>query len=270
MLINFVFLPPLESLFTNIKISTAMDTSAIDPRMMSWEDIKAVLATAALQMQESRQQMQAFIEEADRRSQEADRRSQDADRRSQDADKRSQDADKRSQEADRRSKDADRRSQEAEKRSQETFRKLRELADQFTSTIGHISEGLMAPAAKRIFKQAGFDLNHYYRNLHSKDKNGHAEMEVDLLMLNGSIVIAVEIKTDCRKKDVDHFLRQMPKFKRLFPEFRDKQVLAAVAALNYDKDAAEYAGEQGLLVVRVSENDVFTLEDFNRDQLKRF
>lgn len=256
MLINFVFLPPIESLFTNIKISTAMDTSAIDPRMMSWEDIKAVLATAALQMQESRQQMQAFIEEAEKMSQ--------------DADKRSQDADRRSQEADRRSKDADRRSQEAEKRSQETFRKLRELADQFTSTIGHISEGLMAPAAKRIFKQAGFDLNHYYRNLHSKDKNGHAEMEVDLLMLNGSIVIAVEIKTDCRKKDVDHFLRQMPKFKRLFPEFRDKQVLAAVAALNYDKDAAEYAGEQGLLVVRVSENDVFTLEDFNRDQLKRF
>ena len=254
-----------------------MDTSVLDPKTMSWEDIKAVLAASAIQIQETRQQMQDFIRDADKRSQEADKRSQEADRRSQEADRRSQDAEKRSQEADRRSQDADkrsqeadRRSQEAEKRSQETFRKLRELADQFTSTIGHISEGLMAPAAKRIFKQAGFDLNHYYRNLHSKDKNGHAEMEVDLLMLNGSIVIAVEIKTDCRKKDIDHFLRQMPKFKRLFPEFRDKQVLAAVAALNYDKDAAEYAAEQGLLVIRVSENDVFSLDKFERKSLVQF
>ena len=235
----------------------------MDPGMMSWEDIKAVLAATALQMQESRQQMQAFFQEAEKRSQEADRRSQDAEKRSQEADRRSQDADRRSQEA-------EKRSQEAEKRSQETFRKLRELADQFTSTIGHISEGLMAPAAKRIFKQAGFDLNHYCRNLHSKVKKDQAEMEVDLLMLNGTIAIAVEIKTDCRKKDVDHFLRQMPKFKRLFPEFRDKQVLAAVAALNYDKDAAEYAAEQGLLVIRVSENDVFSLDKFERKSLVQF
>ena len=152
----------------------------------------------------------------------------------------------------------------------ETDIRIREMTEQFTSTTGHISEGLMEPASVRIFKEAGYDIDRYYRNLKKKNKNNQTEMEVDLLMLNETLAIAVEIKTDCRKKDIDHFLRQMPNFKKLFPEYRDKEVLAAVAALNYDRDAAEYAHEQGLLVIRTADGDNFSLDPSDHKSLKRF
>lgn len=152
----------------------------------------------------------------------------------------------------------------------ETDKKIKELAEQFTSTTGHISEGLIAPAAVKIFQDAGFNIDRSYRNLKKKNKLNQLEMEVDLLLLDDTLVIAVEIKTNCRVKDVDRFLRNMAKFKRLFPEYKDKEVLAAVAALHYDNEAAEHAHEQGLLVIRVSENDVFSLDKHNRAELTRF
>lgn len=159
---------------------------------------------------------------------------------------------------------------ETDRLIKENERKYRELAEQFTSTIGHITEGIVEPAAMRVFQEAGYDINRYYRNLHSKMKNNRSEMEVDLLMLDDTIAIVVEIKTDCRKKDIDHFMRQMPKFKRLFPEYRDKEVLAAIAALNYDKDARQHAHEQGMLVISTTDGDLFTLEPCDKKSLQRF
>ena len=63
---------------------------------------------------------------------------------------------------------------------------------------------------------------------------------------------------------------QSPKFKRLFPEYRDKEVFVAVAALNYDRDAIHYAKEQGLLVISTADGDNFTLQPADCKTLKRF
>ncbi len=153
---------------------------------------------------------------------------------------------------------------------QETDKRIKELTEQFTSTTGHISEGLIAPATVKIFQKAGFNIDRSYCNLKKKNKLNQLEMEVDCLLLDDTLVIAVEIKTNCRVKDVDKFLRNMAKFKRLFPEYKDKEVLAAVAALHFDHEAAEHAHEQGLLVIRVSENDVFSLDPHSRAELTRF
>lgn len=48
------------------------------------------------------------------------------------------------------------------------------------------------------------------------------------------------------------------------------QILAAVAAINYDRDAAIYAHDQGLLVISTTDGDNFTLEPSDRKSLKRF
>ena len=245
------------------------------------ENTKQMMLTEARMQQEHERRMAEFerkmaederrkVAEDERRKEDHERRMAEYDRRKEEYDRRMAEYDQRKAEDERRKAEDERLSRETKLQMQETDRKLRELAEQFTSTTGHITEGIMKPAAQRIFQEAGFDISHYLCNMHSKMKNEHAEMEVDLLMLNGTIAIAVEIKTDCRKKDIDHFMRQMAKFKRLFREYRDKEVLAAVAALNYDKDALEYAKKQGLLVITTTDGDLFTLEKFDRARLKRF
>lgn len=231
------------------------------------ENTKQMMLTEARMQQEHERRMAEF----ERKMAEDERRKVAEDeRRKEEYDRRMAEYDQRKADYERRKAEDERLSRETKLQMQETDRKLRELAEQFTSTTGHITEGIMKPAAQRIFQEAGFDISHYLCNMHSKMKNEHAEMEVDLLMLNGTIAIAVEIKTDCRKKDIDHFMRQMAKFKRLFREYRDKEVLAAVAALNYDKDALEYAKKQGLLAITTTDGDLFTLEKFDRARLKRF
>ena len=227
---------------------------------LTWAELREIIKENTRQMMLSEARMQ----------QEHERRMAEYDQRKADYEQRKADYERRKAEDERLKAEDERLSRETKLQMQETDRKLRELAEQFTSTTGHITEGIMKPAAQRIFQEAGFDISHYLCNMHSKMKNEHAEMEVDLLMLNGTIAIAVEIKTDCRKKDIDHFMRQMAKFKRLFREYRDKEVLAAVAALNYDKDALEYAKKQGLLAITTTDGDLFTLEKFDRARLKRF
>lgn len=217
-----------------------MNTSVIPQQQgdLSWAEIKEMIKETSIQMQET-----------DRRMQETNRRMQ---------------------ETDRIVKETSRGIAELKESRAKTDEKIRELAEQFTSTTGHITEGIMHPAAIRVFQEAGYDINRYYRNLKRKNKQKQTEMEVDLLMLDDTLVIAVEIKTDCRKKDIDHFLRQMPKFKKLFPEYRDKEVLAAVAAINYDSDASQYAHKQGLLVISTTDGNLFNLEPSDRKKLKRF
>lgn len=268
-------------------------------RIPSWDELREMFQETGKMLDKSRLQMQ---EEHCRRMQDIDRRIEATNGRIKETEKRIKEIDKsiekskeeRIKEAERRKEEAERREEErrkeAERRKEEdrrkeeierrmrrtdeqvdrTCAKIAEMVEQFTSTTGHISEGLMEPASVRIFQEAGYDIDRYYRNLKKKNKNNQTEMEVDLLMLNGTLAIAVEIKTDCRKKDIDHFLRQMPKFKKLYPEYRNKEVLAAVAALNYEREAAEYAHEQGLLVIRTVDGDNFTLDPSDRKSLKRF
>lgn len=242
---------------------------------LTWAELREIIKENTRQMMLSEARMQQDHErrmaEFERKMAEDERRKVAEDeRRKEDHERRMAEYDRRKADYERRKAEDERLSRETKLQMQETDRKLRELAEQFTSTTGHITEGIMKPAAQRIFQEAGFDISHYLCNMHSKMKNEHAEMEVDLLMLNGTIAIAVEIKTDCRKKDIDHFMRQMAKFKRLFREYRDKEVLAAVVALNYDKDALEYVKKQGLLAITTTDGDLFTLEKFDRARLKRY
>ena len=159
-----------------------MDTKQYDPKTMSWDDIRDVVAATTLQMKETDRQ----IKETDRQMKETKQRLDEFIRENQ------------------------RLREEADRRMAETDRKFRELANQFTSTTGQITESIMEPASIRIFKEAGFDIDRYSRNYKKKDRNGQVVVEVDLLMLNSILAIAVEIKTKCRIDDVDYFLRQMP------------------------------------------------------------
>ena len=278
-----------------------MEQTPRNPETMSWDDIRQVLAENSiqleknrllleenrLQLEENRKQLELSrlqmldtdrrMKETDRQMKETDLKMQETDRRIKETDRQMKETDLKMQETDRQMKETGLKMQETDRQMKETDRlikenerKYRELAEQFTSTIGHITEGIVEPAAMRVFQEAGYDINRYYRNLHSKMKNNRSEMEVDLLMLDDTIAIVVEIKTDCRKKDIDHFMRQMPKFKRLFPEYRDKEVLAAIAALNYDKDARQHAHEQGMLVISTTDGDLFTLEPCDKKSLQRF
>ena len=240
-----------------------MKTSTINPQDMSWSELKNFVFAVSDQIKETRHNLEMFRDSCRKSLEETRLQMQETDRRM-------QETDRRMQETDRQIKETGRQIKETDRQMKETDKKYRQLADQFTSTTGHITEGILAPSAIRMFKDAGFAIDRCIANLKKSDHHNQAGIEVDLLLIDTTQAIAVEVKTDCRKKDVDRFLEKMPKFKKFFPEYNDKEVFVAMAALKYDRDAMHYAKENGLLVISTADGDLFTLEPHDRTKLKRY
>lgn len=182
----------------------------------------------------------------------------------------SKEQDRRMAETDRQMKETYQQMKETDRQMKETDRRLKKLADEFTSYSGHIIEGLMEPSALRIFQNAGYDVDSCTKNYKRRIKATGQQAEYDLILLNGTVAIVVEVKTNCKKRDVDHFIKQMSPFRDLFPEAANKNVLGAMAAINYERGADRYAHEQGLFVIRVSDNDIFSLDDTSGDEMRKF
>lgn len=249
-------------------------------KMPSWAELKEMILANFEQMQETDRQMQETfrrMRETDRQMKETDRRMQETDRQMKETDRRMQETDRQMKETDRRMQETDRQISRTEKLAQKNERdfvkmrkEMREMNNRFFSQAGHIIEGLMEPSAIKMFQKRGYDIDRCWKNFkkHSKEKGWM--IEADLLLLDDKIAIVVEVKINCTHRDIDHFIQQMGKFKGLCPEYADKEILPAIAAVNYDRGSDKYAHEQGLLVVRVSNDNVFALDSSEGDTLLTF
>ena len=147
---------------------------------------------------------------------------------------------------------------------------LRRFSIEFLGVTGHIVEGLVSSSTENVFKKAGFILHNSGKNLKRGLASENKQMEVDVMLGNEKVVVPVEVKTNFTKKKVKRFVHKMELFRSFFPECADKEVVAAVAAINYDTDADVLAHEEGLLVIRVSSDDIFTLDPVDEKQLRKF
>lgn len=168
------------------------------------------------------------------------------------------------------SKETDRQMRETDKMIKEAAMEVKRLSRQLTGTTGHIIEGLVSSSVEKIFKEAGLELQNSGKNLKRKLKAENIAMEVDVLLSNEIMALPIEVKTNFTKEDLHHFLHQMSLFRRLFTDCSDKKVVAAVAAINYERGVAELAHKEGLLVIRVNSDDIFSLDPFEEKDLRQF
>lgn len=153
----------------------------------------------------------------------------------------------------------------------ETNASISRISKELLGTTGHIVEGLVSSSTEKIFQDAGFDLYDSGKNVKRTLGDGNGQMEVDVMLGNEQVVVPVEVKTNFTVQKVKRFLHRMGRFREFFPECSDKEVLAAVAALNYEPGADTFAKEEGLLVIRVSSDDIFTLDPVpDKSALRRF
>lgn len=153
--------------------------------------------------------------------------------------------------------------------SRETDLKLQATAKQiadanklyggFTNEFGKIIEDLCRPAALKIFRKEGIGIDHIYEGPR-RAKSGEEEIEVDVLLCNKKAAVAVEVKTTCYKKDVDHYFKQMKKFKNIYHEFEGKTVYVAIAAIRFANGSDTYAQRMGLYVLSPLSDGLFSMK----------
>ena len=114
-------------------------------------------------------------------------------------------------ETDKQMKETDRKMQETDRQMQETDRKIKELRDLFTTQWGKLVEEMTRPAVLSLFKESGVDITQVFEGPRSGRAEGH-DLEIDVILCNCTEVVAIEVKTTCRNKHIDHFLEQMEYF----------------------------------------------------------
>lgn len=161
--------------------------------------------------------------------------------------------DRKMQETDRKIQETDRRMQETDRMMQETDRKIKEVTasiGRLGNKLGDFVEEMVRPAAVRLFHEQGIDVHEVHRNVEAQ--RGDEGIEVDLLVVNDSDVVAIECKSTLSVDDVNAHVERLSKLKRLLPSYHDKRVMGAVTGMVIHDHVARHAYGQGLYVIAQS------------------
>lgn len=164
---------------------------------------------------------------------------------SKETDRKFQETDRKFQETDRKFQETDLQFKETERQMKETFKKIGELGNR----LGEFVEGMVAPAAVRLFQERGIEVMGLNRNMERNNPQLGLAAQIDLLAVNGDACVVIEVKSHLSVDDVDEHLQRMEKFKALFHEYADKRAYGAVAAMVLPDDVARYAYRKGFFVI---------------------
>jgi len=139
--------------------------------------------------------------------------------------------------------------------STETDKKIGELTGKWSRFV----EGLIAPAAVRIFTERGIKVNTVFQRV-KKQYNGDG-IEIDILVINGEYAVLIEVKSTLGVDDIKDHLERLGKFAAFFPEYKDRKVVGAVAGIVIDEGADKFAYRNGLFVIAQSGETVKILND---------
>lgn len=162
-------------------------------------------------------------------------------------------------ETDRRFQETDRRFQETERLIKEQNRQLSEQLGKLGNRLGEFVEWQVRPAAVRLFRERGIDVHEFYADVSVKRADGC--LEIDLLVVNTTEAILIEVKSKLTQRDVDDHVQRLAKFKHFMPRYQDVRALGAVAAMVVTDEVTNYAYRQGLFVLAQSGDTVIILND---------
>ena len=139
---------------------------------------------------------------------------------------------------------------ETDRHMQETDRRLRKLDELFNGQWGKLIEALVKGDLIALLNRRGIEVHHTSTNL---ERNfGGRTWEIDIVAVNSSELVAVEVKTTLKVRNVDHFLDTLRSFTEIMPEYAGRKVYGAVAYLKADESSDKYAEGQGLFVIRAT------------------
>jgi exonuclease VII large subunit len=123
-------------------------------------------------------------------------------------------------------------------------------------SMGELVETLLTAHLWEKFPQYGF--THALQRIPIYDENKQIKSDVDILLANTDVCMAVEVKRDLNKMEsVDEHLKRLGLIRQYLPKLVDgSQLLGAMAGAVVDPDVKDYAHKSGLFVIELSGNAV--------------
>jgi hypothetical protein len=113
----------------------------------------------------------------------------------------------------------------------------------------------MASDLYETFEALGLDFDQSFQNYKVKDKKTKRKLaEVDMLLVNGTIALAVEAKTTMTQGDVDKHETRMEILRHESNSpFANRKLYGAMAGVKMSPQAREYAIGKGFFVIELGE-----------------
>ena len=158
-------------------------------------------------------------------------------------------------------KETDRKMQETDRKMQETDRLFKELAQSRKETdkyigklgnrFGEMVEHLILPSIKEKFNALGFTFEKTSKDIAIEDAmDRHKEADIDIILENGELAIAIEVKAKPSEDDVDRHKERMAVVRRWADRHNDKRKFyGAVAGAVMTNEVKEYALQSGFYVI---------------------
>jgi hypothetical protein len=161
--------------------------------------------------------------------------------------------DRQMKETDRQMKETDRQMKETDRQLKETDRKISKLGSRF----GDLVEHLVAPNLIEKFNTLGYNFGRASLNTVFKNPDGSLAAEVDVLLENGDIALAVEIKANLTVSDVREHIERMGRLRRYADAHGDRrQLLGASAGAIIAEGVKPFALKNGFYVIEQSGDTV--------------
>jgi hypothetical protein len=143
-----------------------------------------------------------------------------------------------------------------------TDRQIRELGKQIGGLgekFGSFTEGLALPSMTRILSER-FGMEVVSPSVRVSKQGQHMEIDV-LAYANGDIneAYVVEVKSHAREEAIDQLRSILERFRRFFPEHKDKTVYGILAAVDLSDELRERVLKAGFYAARIHDQ-IFDLD----------
>lgn len=149
-----------------------------------------------------------------------------------------------------------------DRKFQETDKKLKELAALFTSQWGKLIESLVEGDLIKILNDRGIKVDSVLQRRRGS-KEGQ-NFEYDLIAVNNTEIVIVEVKTTLRPQDVTEFHEKLWKAKKFMPEYRNMTIYGGVGFISAEGASDRMAEKHGFFVIKAtgSSASIVNQDDF--------
>ena len=159
-------------------------------------------------------------------------------------------------------KEVSQQQKENAQQQKKTDKQLKELGKQIGglgAKFGSFTEGLALPSMETILRQR-FGMEVISPSVRVSKEGQHLEIDV-FAYTNGELNTAyiVEVKSHAREESISQLKSILQRFRRFFPEHKDKKLYGILAAVHVSPELREKILQEGFYVARIHDQ-VFELD----------
>jgi len=221
---------------------------------MTDDELKALVASIALDQKKTDEQMSRTDEKIDRLADQITRTEEQMKR-----------TDEKLERMSIRTEERMKRTDEQMKRTDEKLERLGIHLGGITQNQGDVAEEFFLNSLANDTRLGSIHFDDIAKNMNKR--KGQLQEEYDIVMTNGNAIAVVEVKYKARVNDLQKLERKLRHFKQLFPLYQTHKLYGALAAFHINDDVKCEALERGYFVLQRC-GDVIHTE--NNEQLAVF